>query len=220
MRNVSIWTNEDWDWETPTTPVCIRLFQYKGVKNTLNEFLSPDYIHRGTNLAPRHLDVPGRCTFFDDKVKGQVVLMGYNGISLAEEGRGEPYKVFPSFERAVHWLIKNGYEFYGYESATKRARKIKAMDFEAEQKIYVDMAREVEKSLIKPVTEQAPRKLEIVPAVAEDRTLGNAQTIKPPVPPIPPASRLLNDQGAPVKEKTKKPTFIDNMMKFLRLFKK
>lgn len=218
MRNVSIWTNEDWDWETPTTPVCIRLFQYKGVKNTLNEFLSPDYIHRGTNLAPRHLDVPGRCTFFDDKVKGQVVLMGYNGISLAEEGRGEPYKVFPSLERAVHWLIKNGYEFYGYESATKRARKIKAMDFEAEQKIYIDMAREVEKNLVKPVTvvdnkyiaESPLHTVNIVPACET----------KAPTPPTPPASRVLNDQGAPVKQKVKKPTFMDNMMKFLRLFKK
>lgn len=199
MRNVSIWTNEE-DWEHLTTPVCIRLFQYKGVKNTLNEFLSPNYILRGINLAPRQLDNPGRCSFFDDKLKGQVVLMGYNSISRAEEGNGEPYKVFPSFERAVHWLIKNGYEFYGYESTTKRARKAKAMDFDAENMKYQAMAREYEKFLGEPpvvknvVVHPATRPNHQVNITVAGKQVGAV----PPVPPIPPASRVLNDLGAPV----------------------
>lgn len=217
MRNVSIWENTE-EWELQSTPTIIRMFQYKGNKRTLNEFLSPNYIHRGSQLAPRDLNQPGECTPFDLGVKGQVVLMGYSSITAAEEGNGQPFKVFHTREQAIHWLVKNFFYFYGDESATRRCRKAVSMDFDAENRKYQAMAREYEKNLVKPVTvvdnkyvAEAPRHtVNIVPACET----------KAPTPPTPPASRVLNDQGAPVKQKVKKPTFMDNMMKFLRLFKK
>lgn len=217
MRNVSIWENTE-EWELQSTPTIIRMFQYKGNKRTLNEFLSPNYIHRGSQLAPRDLNQPGECTPFDLGVKGQVVLMGYSSITAAEEGNGQPFKVFYTREQAIHWLVKNFFYFYGDESATRRCRKAVSMDFDAENRKYQAMAREYEKNLVKPVTvvdnkyvAEAPRHtVNIVPACET----------KAPTPPTPPASRVLNDQGAPVKQKVKKPTFMDNMMKFLRLFKK
>lgn len=217
MRNVSIWENTE-EWELQSTPTIIRMFQYKGNKRTLNEFLSPNYIHRGSQLAPRDLNQPGECTPFDLDVKGQVVLMGYSSITAAEEGNGQPFKVFYTREQAIHWLVKNFFYFYGDESATRRCRKAVSMDFDAENRKYQAMAREYEKNLVKPVTvvgnkyvAEAPRHpVNIVPACET----------KAPTPPTPPASRVLNDQGAPVKQKVKKSTFMDNMMKFLRLFKK
>ncbi|ECB2088202.1 hypothetical protein EVH07_11875 [Salmonella enterica subsp. enterica serovar Newport] len=217
MRNVSIWENTE-EWELQSTPTIIRMFQYKGNKRTLNEFLSPNYIHRGSQLAPRDLNQPGECTPFDLDVKGQVVLMGYSSITAAEEGNGQPFKVFYTREQAIHWLVKNFFYFYGDESATRRCRKAVSMDFDAENRKYQAMAREYEKNLVKPVTvvdnkyvAESPRHtVNIVPACET----------KAPTPPTPPASRVLNDQGAPVKQKVKKPTFMENMMKFLRLFKK
>lgn len=217
MRNVSIWENTE-EWELQSTPTIIRMFQYKGNKRTLNEFLSPNYIHRGSQLAPRDLNRPGECTPFDLGVKGQVVLMGYSSIAAAEEGNGQPFKVFYTREQAIHWLVKNFFYFYGDESATRRCRKAVSMDFDAENRKYQAMAREYEKNLVKPVTvvdnkyvAESPRHtVNIVPACET----------KAPTPPTPPVSRVLNDQGAPVKQKVKKPTFMENMMKFLRLFKK
>lgn len=220
MRNVSIWENTE-EWELQDNPTIIRMFQYKGNKRTLNEFLSPNYIHRGSQLAPRDLNQPGECTPFDLDVKGQVVLMGYSSITAAEEGNGQPFMIFQSFERAVHWLVKNGYDFYGDESATRRCRKVVAMDLEAANQKYQAMAREYEKTLVKPVGVQgnvvvhdpagSPRHVVNIVPVCET---------KAPTPPTPPASRVLNDQGAPVKQKAKKSSFMDNMMKFLRLFQK
>ncbi|QBJ04321.1 hypothetical protein HYP84_gp088 [Shigella phage MK-13] len=232
MRNVSIWENTE-EWELQSTPTIIRMFQYKGNKRTLNEFLSPNYIHRGSQLAPRDLNQPGECTPFDLGVKGQVVLMGYSSITAAEEGDGQPFKVFYTREQAIHWLVKNFFYFYGDESATRRCRKAVSMDFDAENRKYQAMAREYEKNLVKPVTvvdnkyvAESPRHtVNIVPAT-KDASLGeieeslNRKYVEPPVAPTPPASRVLNDQGAPVKQKVKKPTFMENMMKFLRLFKK
>lgn len=217
MRNVSIWENTE-EWELQSTPTIIRMFQYKGNKRTLNEFLSPNYIHRGSQLAPRDLNQPGECTPFDLDVKGQVVLMGYSSITAAEEGNGQPFKVFYTREQAIHWLVKNFFYFYGDESATRRCRKAVSMDFDAENRKYQAMAREYEKNLVKPVTvvdnkyvAEAPRHTVNIVPVCET---------KAPTPPTPPVSRVLNDQGAPVKQKVKKPTFMENMMKFLRLFKK
>lgn len=220
MRNVSIWVN-DAEWHELTTPICIRLFEYKGNKRTLNEFLSPNYIHRDSQLAPRDLNQHGECTSFDLDVKGQVVLMGYSGITAAEEGNGQPFMIFHSFVQAVHWLVKNGYDFYGDESATRRRRKVVSMDFDAENRKYQAMAREYERNLVKPVVVQENN---VVNTTAEsshhDVNIVPACETKAPTPPTPPVSRVLNDQGAPVKQKVKKPTFMDNMMKFLRLFKK
>ena len=205
MRNVSIWVNEA-EWQELTTPICIRLFEYKGNKRTLNEFLSPNYIHRGSQLAPRDLNQPGECTSFDLDVKGQVVLMGYSGITAAEEGNGQPFKVFQTRDQAIHWLIKNGYDFYGDESATRRCRKVVSVDLDAANQKYQAMAREYEKNLVKPVVVQGNK---VVNDAAESSrhvvSIVPACATKAPTPPTPPASRVLNDQGAPVKHDSSVP---------------
>lgn len=231
MRNVTIWElNEVISHDIP--PI-VRFFQYKGVKRTLNEFLSPVYIYRDGGFFRRDKNIPNLGTNFDLSVKGQVVLMGYGSLEQSEKGQGAPLMVFGSFERAVHWLVRNGYEFFGEESANWRRRKTVAMDLDAENLKYQAIAREYEKSLGNPVVVKDNKYIaavdrqpvNIVPAT-KDASLGeieeslNRKYVEPPVAPTPPASRVLNDQGAPVKQKAKKPTFMDNMMKFLRLFKK
>lgn len=218
MRNVSIWElNEVISHDTP--PI-VRLFRYKGVKRTLNEFLSPVYVYRDGGFFLRDKNIPNLGMTFDLSIKGQVVLMGYGSLEQSEKGQGAPLMVFGSFEQAVHWLIRNGYDFYGEESANWRRRKVKSVDLVDLNLMYQAMAREYEKNLVKPVvqennvvnttSESSHHEVNIVPACET----------KAPTPPTPPVSRVLNDQGAPVKQKVKKPTFMENMMKFLRLFKK
>ncbi|AXY86654.1 hypothetical protein selz4t1_51 [Salmonella phage selz] len=214
MRNVSIWElNEVISHDTP--PI-VRLFQYKGVKRTLNEFLSPVYVYRDGGFFRRDKNIPNLGMTFDLSIKGQVVLMGYGSLEQSENGQGAPLMVFGSFEQAVHWLIRNGYDFYGEESANWRRRKVKSVDFYAERKKYLDIAHQYEQSkksvLIKPCVTVGEEV-----GVVDNSDLN--QAIKS-LNPTPPASRVLNDQGAPVKQKVKKPTFMENMMKFLRLFKK
>ncbi|EHT1484564.1 hypothetical protein KXE51_003544 [Salmonella enterica] len=215
MRNVTIWElNEVISHDIP--PI-VRLFQYKGVKRTLNEFLSPVYIYRDGGFFRRDKNIPNLGMTFDLSIKGQVVLMGYGSLEQTENGQGAPLMVFSSFEQAVHWLIRNGYDFFGEESATRRCRKVVSVDLSDANLMYQNIAREFERSLGNPVAElynnrvcDVPTRVKVVPACET----------KAPTPPTPPASRVLNDQGAPVKQKVKKPTFFDNMMKFLRLFKK
>lgn len=214
MRNVSIWElNEVISHDTP--PI-VRLFQYKGVKRTLNEFLSPVYVYRDGGFFRRDKNIPNLGMTFDLSIKGQVVLMGYGSLEQSENGQGAPLMVFGSFEQAVHWLIRNGYDFYGEESANWRRRKVKSVDFYAERKKYLDIAHQYEQSkksvLIKPCVTVGEEV-----GVVDNSDLN--QAIKS-LNPTHPASRVLNDQGAPVKQKVKKPTFMENMMKFLRLFKK
>lgn len=230
MRNVSIWELND---ERADFSPFVRLFTYKGYKGTLNEFLYPDFIHREDHIVPRDRNTLGivmPCKLFQ---KGMTVISGYDSLESLEKGKGVPMLVFNTFEQAVNWLVRNGYDYYGEESSHTRRRKAKVVDFDAENRKYQAMAREYEKNLPKPVTvvdnkyvAEAPRHaVNIVPAT-KDASLGeieeslNRKYVEPPVVPTPPASRVLNDQGAPVKQKVKKPTFMDNMMKFLRLFKK
>lgn len=198
----------------------LRLFQYKGVKRTLNEFLSPVYVYRDGGFFRRDKNIPNLGMTFDLSIKGQVVLMGYGSLEQSEKGQGAPLMVFGSFEQAVHWLIRNGYDFYGEESANWRRRKVKSVDLVDLNLMYQAMAREYEKNLVKPVVQEN----NVVNTTSEsshhDVNIVPACETKAPTPPTPPASRVLNDQGAPVKQKVKKPTFMDNMMKFLRLFKK
>ncbi|HIC5345389.1 TPA: hypothetical protein ACW5GA_001653 [Salmonella enterica] len=218
MRNVSIWElNEVISRDTP--PI-VRLFQYKGVKRTLNEFLSPVYVYRDGGFFRRDKNIPNLGMTFDLSIKGQVVLMGYGSLEQSEKGQGAPLMVFGSFEQAVHWLIRNGYDFYGEESANWRRRKVKSVDLVDLNLMYQAMAREYEKNLVKSVVQEN----NVVNTTSEsshhDVNIVPACETKAPTPPTPPVSRVLNDQGAPVKQKVKKPTFMENMMKFLRLFKK
>ena len=214
MRNVSIWELKE--VISRDTPPIVRLFRYKGVKRTLNEFLSPVYVYRDGGFFRRDKNIPNLGMTFDLSIKGQVVLMGYGSLEQSEKGQGAPLMVFGSFEQAVHWLIRNGYDFYGEESANWRRRKVKSVDFYAERKKYLDIAHQYEQSkksvLIKPCVTVGEEV-----GVVDNSDLN--QAIKS-LNPTPPASRVLNDQGAPVKQKVKKPTFMENMMKFLRLFKK
>lgn len=195
MRNVTIWElNEVISHDIP--PI-VRFFQYKGVKRTLNEFLSPVYIYRDGGFFRRDKNIPNLGTNFDLGVKGQVVLMGYGSLEQSEKGQGAPLMVFGSFEKAVHWLVRNGYEFFGEESANWRRRKTIAMDLDAENLKYQAIAREYEKSLGNPVVVKDNKYI-----AALDRQPVNivpACATKEPTPPAPPASRVLNDQGAPVK---------------------
>lgn len=218
MRNVSIWElNEVISRDTP--PI-VRLFQYKGVKRTLNEFLSPVYVYRDGGFFRRDKNIPNLGMTFDLSIKGQVVLMGYGSLEQSEKGQGAPLMVFGSFEQAVHWLIRNGYDFYGEESANWRRRKVKSVDLVDLNLMYQAMAREYEKNLVKPVVQENNVVNNATESSHHDVNIVPACETKAPTPPTPPASRVLNDQGAPVKQKAKKPTFMDNMMKFLRLFKK
>lgn len=218
MRNVSIWElNEVISHDTP--PI-VRLFQYKGVKRTLNEFLSPVYVYRDGGFFRRDKNIPNLGMTFDLSIKGQVVLMGYGSLEQSEKGQGAPLMVFGSFEQAVHWLIRNGYDFYGEESANWRRRKVKSVDLVDLNLMYQAMAREYEKNLVKPVVQENNVVNNATESSHHDVNIVPACETKAPTPPTPPASRVLNDQGAPVKQKVKKPTFMDNMMKFLRLFKK
>ena len=218
MRNVSIWElNEVISHDTP--PI-VRLFQYKGVKRTLNEFLSPVYVYRDGGFFRRDKNIPNLGMTFDLSIKGQVVLMGYGSLEQSEKGQGAPLMVFGSFEQAVHWLIRNGYDFYGEESANWRRRKVKSVDLVDLNLMYQAMAREYEKNLVKPVAQENNVVNDATESSHHDVNIVPACETKAPTPPTPPVSRVLNDQGAPVKQKVKKPTFMDNMMKFLRLFKK
>lgn len=218
MRNVSIWElNEVISHDTP--PI-VRLFQYKGVKRTLNEFLSPVYVYRDGGFFRRDKNIPNLGMTFDLSTKGQVVLMGYGSLEQSEKGQGAPLMVFGSFEQAVHWLIRNGYDFYGEESANWRRRKVKSVDLVDLNLMYQAMAREYEKNLVKSVAQENNVVNDATESSHHDVNIVPACETKAPTPPTPPVSRVLNDQGAPVKQKAKKPTFMDNMMKFLRLFKK
>ncbi|AYC62475.1 hypothetical protein vBEcoMSa157lw_00187 [Escherichia phage vB_EcoM_Sa157lw] len=233
MRNVTIWDYNDIVCDLPPFA---RLYTYKGNKRTLNEFLYPAYIYRDGHLSPRSLEETGVCTPFDINKKGQAVFIGYSSEDDMVNGRRGLYMVFNTFEQAVNWLFKNGYDFYGEESSTARRRKVKNVDFYAERKKYMDIAHQYEQSkksvLIKPCVtvgedvsvvdnsylDQAIKSLKPTPLASGAPVVKHDSSI--PTPPTPPASRVLNDQGAPVKQKVKKPTFMDNMMKFLRLFKK
>lgn len=218
MRNVSIWElNEVISHDTP--PI-VRLFRYKGVKRTLNEFLSPVYVYRDGGFFHRDKNIPNLGMTFDLSIKGQVVLMGYGSLEQSENGHGAPLMVFGSFEQAIHWLIRNGYDFYGEESANWRRRKVKSVDLVDLNLMYQAMAREYEKNLVKPVAQENNVVNDATESSHHDVNIVPACETKAPTPPSPPASRVLNDQGAPVKQKAKKPTFMDNMMNFLRLFKK
>lgn len=221
MRNVTIWEYVDPD---NSMPPFVRVFTYKGYKGTLNEFLSPSYILRGSQIAPRQLDKPGQVTPFNPDIKGQTVLMGYGSREASEAGDGVPLIVTNTFEHAVNWLMKNGYEIYGNESATMRRRKTTVFSFYDEHRKYLDIAHQYEKdNVAKPVV-VAP--CVVAPVVDDKPKPVVVQVAKPPVPPTPPESRVLNDQGAPVDrvdrvevKHTCKRSFMDNMMKFLRLFK-
>lgn len=232
MRNVIIWKYEDVEGSMPPF---VRMFVYKGVKRTLNEFLYPTHILRGSQLAPRKLGEVGHCTWFNGDIKDQVVLMGYPSEQDLMKGNfGNVLAVCDTHDQAIHWLLKNSYQFYGEESDKKRARKVKAVDHIVIADHYIGIARKyaakqlaLQPVLIQPCTvENAVNKdpdnpaIQIVDQVTvQENEVGLSQISKPPVAPTPPESRVLNDQGAPVRKETKK-TFLQRIMGFMRVFGK
>lgn len=233
MRNVIIWKYEDVDGSMPPF---VRMFVYKGVKRTLNEFLYPTHILRGSQLAPRKLDEVGHCTWFNGDIKGQVVLMGYSSEQDLMTGNfGNVLVVCNSHDQAIHWLLKNSYQFYGEESDKKRARKVKAIDHIEIADHYIGIARKyaakqlsgrpvlVQPCVLENVVNKDPDNpaIQVVNQVSvPDNEVGLSQTSKPPAAPTPPASRVLNDQGAPVRKKETKKTFLQRIMGFMRVFGK
>lgn len=186
MRNVTIW---DYNDVVCDLPPFARLYTYKGNKRTLNEFLYPAYIYRDGHLAPRSLEETGVCTPFDINKKGQAIFIGYSSEDDMVNGRRGLYMVFNTFEQAVNWLFKNGYDFYGEESSTARRRKVKNVDFYAERKKYLDIAHQYEQSkksvLIKPCVTVGEEV-----GVVDNSDLNQAiKSLKP----TPLASRSLND---------------------------
>lgn len=141
MRNVTIWELND---ERADFSPFVRLFTYKGYKGTLNEFLYPDFIHREDHIVPRDRNTPGiviPCKLFQ---KGMTVISGYDSLESLEKGKGVPMLVFNTFEQAVNWLVRNGYDYYGEESSHARRRKAKVVDFYAERRKYIEIARDYE----------------------------------------------------------------------------
>lgn len=161
MRNVIIWKYEDVDGSMPPF---VRMFVYKGVKRTLNEFLYPTHILRDSQLAPRKLDEGGHCPWFNGDIKGQVVLMGYSSEQDLVTGNfGNVLVVCNTHDQAIHWLLKNSYQFYGEESDKKRARKVKAVDHIAITDHYIGIARKY-----------AAKQLALQPVLIQPCTIENA----------------------------------------------
>lgn len=146
MRNVTIW--KFYGPEHNPKPEYVRMFVYKGVRRTLNEFMYPAFVFRDGGLFPRNNKSTLPCVgyAFADK-KGQAVLMGYSTAQYEDpKSPGEIHYVFNSLEEAVAYLIKQGYRFYGDESATARRRKAKVQDLVNRHEQYVQIANSVEAS--------------------------------------------------------------------------
>lgn len=152
MRNVTIWAGYNTTEQFSRT-VSVRVFEYKGYKGTLNEFLFPNYVLRDGHLCPRDRDAHGYCIPFNPAVKGSVVVMAYNDTDAMTRGDGKPLIVFNNFEQAVHWLVGNNYYFRGDESATRRTVKLKSIDLSARQAEYDSIASSYDTSLVSNVTE-------------------------------------------------------------------
>ena len=263
MRNVTIWSRDG---------EFLRLFEFKGRLNTLNNFLYPAYIYSDGAFRLRS---DGEATFLGDETqieKGYTVLMKYEG---EEDKNGTPFMVHTSFSQAINFLVLAGWEFYGDEARDAQRRSTGAIDIDARQKEYFAIARDHQQSALgkavvdikqnhpdRVVTEEQFRNggadpkvdeltfpkhpLSIVPAcvpVAEDKVgitpvdpstsglnldlsnvstkVGNNQEDYATVEikhdssiPVPP-SKVLEVE----KPRKKKASFMENMMKFLRLFR-
>ena len=277
MRNVTIWAKYEDDGMLVDM---VRLYEFKGRRQTLNEFLLPLYVSTDQltiALAASKLEL----NTIKPLKKGDTLAFVYNSMLDVERNEGRPKFVSDRLPEAINQLIKAGYEFFGDEKRNQRVR-VHGVDQEARQKEYVRIARDYEvhgflqhtlkeikaehpaavmtesefrekgldlsdmklpdydaaKLVVSPAVVQAPARLELVSpikTVVAPEPNPDAETVsQPPVPPTPPAPRVLNDLDVPVKHNSdipvpkaktitqgrKKPTFMENMMKFLRLFKK
>lgn len=203
MRNVTIWGYGDVDGSMPPFA---RVFEYKGYKGTLNEFLFPNFVLRDGCITARDRDVISKCIPFQPGKKGMVVVMGYNSTDSMVRGEGEPLVVFNSFEHAVYWLVTNMYEFINDESAKRRAEKQKVIDVDARRREYESIARRFASSRCQgeasaPVD---PTVKVSHPNVVDNTDLNNALDSLRPKAPTPSGWRQASDKDLSLWQRFKK----------------
>lgn len=198
MRNVNIWSRDDVDWVGDDNMPMIRMFEHKGIERTLNEFLAPCLCY-----SPRDKEIRNRRGIQEykrtaDAQKGTVILMGYKTDEARLSGEGELARVCNSMDEAVHWLITNGYEFYGEESTTSRRRKVKVADLEETRIRYQNQARAYGMKMVIPVC-GGPGKsgvggeVVVTPVCVDNGDLNTALRSLKPTPPEPPKTRIIKD---------------------------
>lgn len=136
MRNVTIWRYRDIEHDN-AFPAFVRVYQFKGRTQTLNQFLYPDYILRDGHLCGRGADKP--VVPWSPGAKGQTVVMGYQSSDDLWAGKGVPLVVLNSFEHALSWLNGNDFYFYGDES-DRRVGVRKYVNYHGRQEEYRNMA--------------------------------------------------------------------------------
>lgn len=136
MRNVTIWKRKGFGnsdiWVT-------RVYTYRGVKRTLNQFLSPKYILRDGHicLRDRKADSIGALRReFTDK-KGVTCIVKQNTAS----GDMIFVAVVDSFEAAVAYVMNAGLEFWGDESDNKVGHIKLKCDRVARQKEFENLLK-------------------------------------------------------------------------------
>lgn len=138
MRNVTIWRYRDIEHDN-AFPAFVRVYQFKGRTQTLNQFLYPDYILRDGHLCGRDRDAVLPVVPWSPSAKGQTVVMGYQSSDDLWAGKGVPLVVLNSFEHALSWLNGNDFYFYGDES-DRRVGVRKYINYHGRQEEYRNMA--------------------------------------------------------------------------------
>lgn len=138
MRNVTIWRYRDIEHDN-AFPAFVRVYQFKGRTQTLNQFLYPDYILRDGHLCGRDRDAVLPVVPWSPSAKGQTVVMGYQSSDDLWAGKGVPLVVLNSFEHALSWLNGNDFYFYGDES-DRRVGVRKYVNYHGRQEEYRNVA--------------------------------------------------------------------------------
>lgn len=194
MRNVNIWSRDDADWVGDDNMPMIRMFEHKGIERTLNEFLAPCLCYSSSDKEIRNRRGMQEYKRAADAQKGTVVLMGYKTDEARLSGEGELARVCNSMDEAVHWLITNGYEFYGEESTTSRRRKVKVADLEETRIRYQNQARAYGMKMVIPVC-GGPGESGVGGEVVVTPCVDNSDlnTALRSLNPTPPKSRIIKD---------------------------
>lgn len=208
MRNVTMWTR-DWDLHRVSLdrPFYYRLYVYKGVPRTLNEFLYPELICRDKHIVPRDRNQSGVNIPFDLK-KGQVVLLGWNLLrDKIDKNYNNSILVFESYEDAIDYLVQKDYRFYGEEQANNRARKLKLGNHSSYQKYHDQIDRAKAKIASRPAEVlkqlEAKHAVDVIPACVDKTKDAGTQPVASSAP-----------------EPKAKKTFFENMLGFLKVFTK
>lgn len=136
MRNVTIWCYRGVD---NAFPLFVRVFEFKGRTQTLNQFLAPVYILRDGVLCGRDHNAVLPTTPWAPSAKGQTVVMGYKSSEDLWDGKGTPLVVTNTFDHAISWLNSNEFGFYGDES-DRRVGVRKYINYHGRQAEYQKIA--------------------------------------------------------------------------------